>query len=146
VVGGALDTVAPAAAARDLDVQSRIADGLTSIAADPERLQQILRNLLSNAIKFTDPGGRILVNVEAAHGAIEFRVSDTGQGIDAAFLPHVFERFRQEDPTSTRRHGGLGLGLAIVQDLTRLHGGRVVVMSPGKGQGTTITVTIPQQS
>jgi signal transduction histidine kinase len=143
VVQETLESFAPSAAARGVELRADIGAGTPPIAADAERLRQIVRNLLSNAVKFTRPGGCILVSVVPAPGGVDLRVSDTGEGIEPSFLPHVFERFRQEDPSSTRQHGGLGLGLAIVRDLTVLHGGRVEAASGGKGKGTTITVTLP---
>jgi signal transduction histidine kinase/ActR/RegA family two-component response regulator len=113
------------------------------VAGDPDRLQQIVWNLLSNAIKFTDKGGRVQVEVQRVNSHVRITVSDSGQGISAEFLPHVFDRFRQADSTTTRAHGGLGLGLAIVRHLVELHGGRVHVASPGEGQGATFTVELP---
>jgi CheY-like chemotaxis protein len=112
-----------------------------NVLADPTRLQQVLWNLLSNAVKFTPNGGRISVSAERVDQHIRIEVTDTGIGIDPAFLPHVFDRFRQADSATTRRYGGLGLGLAIVHDLVRLHGGDVEVRSPGIGEGATFAVT-----
>src|SRR6185369_7207826 len=100
-------------------------------------------NLLSNAIKFTPRGGRVQVRVERINSHIEITVSDTGQGISSDFLPYVFERFRQEETGTTKRHGGLGLGLAIVRHITELHGGNVMADSPGEGQGATFSVRLP---
>src|SRR6185436_20719685 len=105
--------------------------------------QQIVWNLLSNAIKFTPKGGEVEIATSQIDSHIEICVSDTGQSISPAFLPHVFDRFRQADGTSTRRHGGLGLGLAIVRHLVELHGGTVHVESPGEGKGSTFTVRLP---
>lgn len=113
------------------------------IEADPFRLQQVLWNLLSNAVKFTGAGGRIDVTVDQEGPMCRFTVQDTGIGIDAEFLPFVFERFRQADSTTTRRFGGLGLGLSIVKHLVELHGGTVLVSSQGKGEGTVFQVLIP---
>src|SRR5206468_591861 len=110
---------------------------------DPGRLQQMVGNLLTNAIKFTPKGGRVAVWLEVVDSRAEIVVSDTGKGIGADFLPHIFERFRQADSTSTRAHSGLGLGLAIVRDLVELHGGTVRAESRGEGQGTTFRVTLP---
>lgn len=109
----------------------------------PARLQQIAWNLLSNAMKFTPGGGRIQVNLRRGDGEVEFSVSDTGVGIHGDFLPHVFERFRQEDSSITRRYGGLGLGLSIVKQLVELHGGKASVASKGEGRGATFTVDFP---
>jgi CheY-like chemotaxis protein len=106
-------------------------------------LQQVVWNLLSNAIKFTHRDGSVQVRLERVNSHVEITVSDTGKGIDAEFLPHVFDRFRQADQTITRTHGGLGLGLAIVRQLIELHGGAVQVFSRGVDQGATFTVTLP---
>ncbi len=100
---------------------------------DPNRLQQVVWNLLSNAVKFTPKGGRVQTRLTQADSHVEIEVSDTGQGIPLEFLPHVFERFRQADASTTRRHTGLGLGLAIVRHLVELHGGSVIVLSAGEG-------------
>ncbi|MBC8121961.1 MAG: hypothetical protein H7Y22_09015, partial [Gemmatimonadaceae bacterium] len=107
------------------------------------RLQQVVFNLLSNAIKYTASRGDVVVRLECADGSAKLIVSDTGQGIGASFLPHVFERFRQADSTTTRTHGGLGLGLAIVRHLVELHGGTVRAYSPGEGRGSTFVVSLP---
>jgi PAS domain S-box-containing protein len=141
VLEAALESVRPAAEAKDLAIHTswRIQDA--NVLADRTRLQQILWNLLSNAVKFTPNGGRISVTAEQRQQRIRIEIADTGIGIDPAFLPHVFDRFRQADSATTRRFGGLGLGLAIVHDLVRLHGGDVEVRSPGVGQGATFAVT-----
>ena len=104
---------------------------------------QIIWNILTNAIKFTPKGGRVQVRLERVDSYVEITMRDTGQGISPEFLPHVFERFRQFDSTSTRNHGGLGLGLSIVRQLVELHGGTVGAESPGEGAGTTIKVKLP---
>jgi CheY-like chemotaxis protein len=113
------------------------------VRADAARLQQVLWNLLNNAMKFTPSGGRVTVELRPADGHVQMVVSDTGAGIDAAFLPHVFERFRQADASTTRQHGGLGLGLSIVKSLVELHGGSIVAASAGIGRGATFTVSLP---
>lgn len=113
------------------------------VLGDPDRLQQVVWNLLSNAIKFTPQGGRIAVRLQQTVSYVHLRVSDTGKGISAEFLPYVFERFRQADSTSTRAYGGLGLGLAIVRYLVELHGGTVQAESAGENKGATFTVTLP---
>jgi PAS domain S-box-containing protein len=138
----ALESVRPAAEAKDLAIHTswRVHD--TNVSADATRLQQVLWNLLSNAVKFTPKGGQISVSAERLDRHIRIEVTDTGIGIDPAFLPHVFDRFRQADSATTRRYGGLGLGLAIVHDLVRLHGGTVEVQSPGVGKGATFAVTL----
>ena len=120
-----------------LDPQAR------TVSGDPNRLQQVFWNLLSNAIKFTPKGGRVQVLLERVNSHLEVSVIDSGEGIAGEFLPHVFDRFRQQDATTTRRHGGLGLGLAIVKQLVELHGGTVRVHSAGPGQGTTFHVNLP---
>ena len=142
VLEAALESVRPAAQAKNLTIRTswRVEDA--NVLADPTRLQQILWNLLSNAVKFTPNGGRITVTAEQVDRRIRIEVADTGIGIDPAFLPHVFDRFRQADSATTRRYGGLGLGLAIVHDLVQLHGGDVEVRSPGVDQGATFAVTL----
>ncbi|HEU4536160.1 MAG TPA: hybrid sensor histidine kinase/response regulator, partial [Polyangiaceae bacterium] len=117
--------------------------GPTRLLGDPERLRQILWNLLSNAVKFTPAGGEVWLEIGLAHGKMVLRVRDTGRGIDPAFLPFVFERFRQQDGSTTRAHGGLGLGLAIVRHLVEMHGGAVSAESEGEGRGATFTVALP---
>src|SRR5207248_8693615 len=113
------------------------------LVADPDRLQQVVWNLLSNAVKFTPTGGTVAVDSKQIAGNIDIRVVDTGQGIAPAFLPYVFDRFRQADSTSTRSHGGLGIGLTIVRHIIELHGGTVNAESAGEGRGATFTVTVP---
>src|SRR5439155_1520267 len=110
--------------------------------SDPARLQQVVWNLLSNAVKFTPKRGRIQIVLERVNSHVEIAVSDTGQGLDPRFLPHIFERFRQADSTTSRMHGGLGLGLAIVRHIVELHGGTVYAESPGPGHGATFTVKL----
>ena len=141
VLEAALESVRPAAEAKDLEIHTSWLIGDANVLADATRLQQILWNLLSNAVKFTPNGGRISVTASQRDQRIRIEVADTGIGIEPAFLPHVFDRFRQADSATTRRFGGLGLGLAIVHDLVRLHGGDVEVRSPGVGQGATFVVT-----
>jgi CheY-like chemotaxis protein len=113
------------------------------IVGDENRLQQVFWNLLSNAVKFTPKGGRVRIKLERIESQARIIVSDTGEGITPDFLPHVFDTFRQADGTLTKRHGGLGLGLAIVRRLVEMHGGTVSVMSGGRGHGATFTVSIP---
>ncbi len=110
---------------------------------DPNRLQQVMWNLLSNAIKFTDIRGRVDIHLKQVSSFAQVIIIDTGQGIHSDFLPYVFEYFRQADSATTRKFGGLGLGLAIVRHLVELHGGTVQVESPGEGQGATFTVRLP---
>ena len=142
-IDAAVEAVRPAADAKGVKVQKVIDTGLTTIAGDPVRLQQVVWNLLSNAIKFTPRGGRVQIRSERVNSHLEIVVSDTGQGIAADFLPHVFDRFRQADQKTSRQHGGMGLGLAIVRHLVELHGGTVRANSGGEGQGATFTVKIP---
>ncbi|UFP93681.1 hybrid sensor histidine kinase/response regulator [Gloeobacter morelensis] len=131
---------------KGLVLRTRIAQNLELLWGDPRRLQQIAANLIANAIKFTPPGGMMSVNLEAVAGQVQLTVRDTGVGIDAEFLPHVFEVFRQADGTSTRRHGGLGLGLSLVQHLVHLHKGTIEVQSDGKNRGSSFTVRLPLEA
>jgi signal transduction histidine kinase/CheY-like chemotaxis protein len=143
-IDAALESVRPAAEAKNVALRKEIDPAARTTRADARRLQQIIWNLLSNAVRFTPAGGHVEVTVRKADpGFLEIVVADSGCGIDAAFLPHVFERFRQGDSSTTRTHGGLGLGLAIVHDLVGMHGGTVHAESPGIGQGTTFTVRLP---
>jgi two-component system, sensor histidine kinase len=143
LAGQAIDSVSHAAAARQIQLLLDAPPDLPPVNGDPDRLQQVMWNLLSNAIKFTPPGGHVTMTLSAARGQVEMEVRDDGAGIDHEFLPHVFERFRQADASSTRTHGGLGLGLAIVRHLTEMHGGTVRAESPGPGQGAAFTVSLP---
>jgi PAS domain S-box-containing protein len=143
VIEAAIDSLRPAAEARGIRLLSVLDPHAGPVSGDPTRLQQVAWNLLSNAIKFTPKGGRVEVRLERIDSHVEFVVSDTGAGIEPEFLPYVFDRFRQADGTTTRAHGGLGLGLAIVRHLVELHGGSVQVDSRGKGQGATFTVILP---
>ena len=132
----------PLAAGRGVEFESNVSDCGVTIG-DPERLHQVLANLLSNALKFTPAGGRIAVRCEKRGGQIVLAVMDDGEGITPQFLPHVFDRFRQADATSTRRHGGLGLGLALAREVVELHGGSITAESAGPGCGATFTVRLP---
>ena len=143
VVLAALDVVAPAARAKQVEIRTRLDAQSPRILGDQQRLQQIVWNLLSNAVKFTEPGGHVEVRVSHAGRILRLVVQDTGHGINPEFLPFVFERFRQSDSSSTRRHGGLGLGLALVRELVELHGGQVTVASEGERRGATFTVDLP---
>jgi PAS domain S-box-containing protein len=143
LIESVVDGVRPAADAKSIHLQTAL-DSLSSpIKGDPDRLQQIIWNLLTNAIKFTPEGGRVRVWLKRIVSHVEITVNDTGQGIAPEFLPHVFDRFRQSDSSSTRSHGGLGLGLAIVRQLVEMHGGTVKAESPGEGAGTTFKVILP---
>ncbi len=143
VLDAAVESVRPAADAKGVSLVKRLSDSDLAVHADARRLQQIVWNLLSNAVRFTPAGGRVEVSLRRDGNEVELRVADTGCGIPAEFLPHVFERFRQGDSSTTRAHGGLGLGLAIVSDLVELHGGTVRAESAGEGQGATFTVRLP---
>jgi signal transduction histidine kinase/ActR/RegA family two-component response regulator len=143
VVKGALDAVRPAADAKSIRVQTVLDPRAGPVRGDPARLQQVAWNLLMNAVKFTPRGGRVQLHLQRMNSHVEIVVSDSGEGIEAQVLPHVFERFRQADSSTTRAHGGLGLGLALVRHLVELHGGSVVAKSAGKGQGATFVVTLP---
>jgi PAS domain S-box-containing protein len=146
VIEAAVDSVRPAAEARGIRLQVVLDPRAGPVSGDPDRLQQVVWNLLSNAIKFTPKEGRVQVLLARAGSHLELTVSDTGQGIEEKFLPYVFDRFRQADPSTTRKHGGLGLGLAIVRHLVELHGGTVTAESRGAGQGTTFKVSLPLMS
>jgi PAS domain S-box-containing protein len=143
VVEVAVEAVRPAAEARSIQLHLAIEPPTGSVHGDASRLQQIVWNLVSNAVKFTPEGGRVRVDVASVGSQVEIRVSDTGKGITAGFLPHVFERFRQADPSAAREHGGLGIGLALVKELTELHGGSVAASSEGEGRGATFSVALP---
>ena len=143
IVEAALDSVRQAADAKAIRLGAEYDDETDLVTGDPDRLQQVVWNLLSNAIKFTPKGGRVGVCVERDGSDVRVRVSDTGQGIEPEFLPHVFERFRQQDGSTTREHGGLGLGLAIVRHLVEQHGGRVSAESAGEQRGSTFTISLP---
>ena len=145
VVGAAADSVRPSVDAKAIRLRTIIDPQAGPVSGDANRLQQIVWNLLSNAVKFTPKSGTIDLLLERVSSHLEITVRDSGVGITAEFLPHVFERFRQEDPSITRRVGGLGLGLAIAKQLVELHGGSIRVESPGEGQGTTFLVMLPLQ-
>jgi signal transduction histidine kinase/ActR/RegA family two-component response regulator len=143
VAEAALDSVRPAAAAKDIRLQSILDPFAGPVTGDPARLQQVLWNLLTNAIKFTPRGGRVQIHLQRVNSHIEIVVSDTGQGIAPDLLPVIFDRFRQADSSSTRSHGGLGLGLALARHLVDAHGGTLTAQSPGENQGATFTVKLP---
>jgi signal transduction histidine kinase/ActR/RegA family two-component response regulator len=143
IINGAIDSVQLAADAKGIQLEVMLDRSARQVLGDINRLQQVIWNLLSNAIKFTPFGGRVQVSLEHANQNAQIRVSDSGQGISSDFLPFIFDRFRQADGTSTRRHGGLGLGLAIVRHLAELHGGTVEASSPGEGLGSTFTISLP---
>ena len=139
----AMETVELAAQAKSIQIQARLESNVGQVLGDANRLQQIIWNLLSNAVKFTSAGGQVNITLECLDDSAQIRVSDTGKGINPDFLPHVFDHFRQEDGATTRKFGGLGLGLAIVRHLVELHGGTVEAESAGEGRGATFIVTLP---
>jgi PAS domain S-box-containing protein len=143
IIEAAIESVRPAASAKAISLDMVSDPDTPAVSGDPGRLQQVVWNLVANAVKFTPTGGRVQILLEPRGSEAEIVVSDTGQGIEPALLPHVFERFRQGEHGTTRAHGGLGLGLAIVRHLVELHGGTVSVSSAGTGMGATFTVTLP---
>ena len=146
VVEASVDTIRPTARAKGVHLEAHTGDRPVVVSGDPERLQQVVWNLLSNAIRFTPASGRIDVWLDEHQGQEQIRVVDTGSGIKPEFLPHVFERFRQADASSSRVHSGLGIGLALVRHLAELHGGSVVAESEGEGRGATFSVRLPRRS
>lgn len=150
VIMAALETVRLPAQAKSIQLQTELDSNIEPVLGDPNRLQQIVWNLLTNAVKFTPEGGQVMIKLQTvgaqhccAPTCAQIQVSDTGKGINSDFLPYVFERFQQADAATTRKFGGLGLGLAIVRHLVELHGGSVAVESPGEGLGSTFTVMLP---
>lgn len=143
IVNNAIEAVRQSAVAKTIRIQPILDSRIGLVRGDPSRLHQVLWNLMSNAVKFTPKGGRIQVVLERVNSHVEISVEDSGIGIRAEFLPHVFDRFRQADASTSRRYGGLGLGLSIVKNLVELHGGAVRVKSPGENQGSTFIVSLP---
>ena len=143
VVGAVVETFRPIAAVKQLEIAAVMTAVDATVLGDRERLHQVFGNLLSNAVKFTPPAGSITVTLEASEGYARVTVRDNGQGIAPAFLPHIFERFRQGDASSTRTSGGLGLGLTIARHLVDCHGGTIAAASAGQGHGATFTVALP---
>jgi signal transduction histidine kinase/CheY-like chemotaxis protein len=143
LIEATVDTVRDAAAAKSIRIDTVLAPASVGVCGDRHRLQQVFWNLISNAVAFTPNGGRVAIRLERTAANAVITVTDTGRGISPTFLPNIFERFRQADSTSTRRHGGLGLGLAIVRHLVESHGGAVRAESAGEGRGATFTVTLP---
>ena len=143
IVEAALATVRPAAEAKEIAIERALDPGAGPVLADAGRLQQVVFNLLGNAVKFTPRGGKVEVRLEGIDGEVRLQVCDSGEGIEPALLPHVFDFFWQADASTTRRQGGLGLGLGIVREIIELHGGVVSAASPGKGQGALFTVCLP---
>jgi len=143
VIQAAIDAVRPAAEAKEITISTHIEAPDSIVRADVERLQQVFWNLLANAVKFTPPGGLIDVYLERNDSLAEVRIEDSGPGVPPEFLPHIFERFSQADGSSTRKHGGLGLGLAIVRHLVELHGGTVSATNRESGSGAILRVRLP---
>jgi signal transduction histidine kinase len=143
ILDAAVDSALPAAAAKSVTLVHELDARTETIVCDPSRIQQVIWNLLSNAIKFTPEGGQATLAWRQQNDTMVVEVSDTGIGIEPEFLPHVFDRFRQQDAAITRRHGGLGLGLSIVRHLVELHGGSIAARSDGHGKGATFAVTVP---
>jgi hypothetical protein len=143
VIHAAIEAVSPSAEAKRLRIRTLIDSGIGATRGDPNRLQQVMWNLLTNAVKFTPSGGFIQIILGRVNSHLEIVVEDNGAGISADFLPYVFDRFRQADASTTRRYGGLGLGLSIVKNLVELHGGSVRVKSAGENQGATFVVSLP---
>ena len=146
MIQNAVETVRPAADAKGVRLVTIVDPRAAPVSGDPERLQQILWNVLSNAVKFTERGGRVQVRLERVDSHVEITVTDTGVGIPAEFLPHVFDRFRQADAGISRARGGLGLGLAITRHLVELQGGRIFAESDGPGKGATFRIELPLRS
>jgi PAS domain S-box-containing protein len=143
IIAAAIDAVRPAADAKGIQFETAIDPSASPSTGDPTRIQQVVWNLLSNAIKFTPKGGRVMIALDRDRSLTRIRISDTGQGIAPAFLPYVFDRFRQADSGTRRKFGGLGLGLSIVKQLVEMHGGTVRAESTGEGRGATFTVELP---
>jgi PAS domain S-box-containing protein len=143
ILKNAIATVQPAADAKAVSIRLNVVRSTLSLWGDPDRLQQVAWNLLSNAVKFTSAGGHVEMRLDRDQSSVQIVVTDDGRGIDPAFLPHIFERFRQADSRFSREHGGLGLGLAIVRELIELHGGTVSASSPGPGKGATFEIRLP---
>jgi len=143
VIENAINVIRQTAEAKGIRIETYFNAKPAMISGDANRLQQVVWNLLSNAVKFTESGGRVCVKVSQVGAAIEISVSDTGQGISPEFLPYVFERFTQADSTTTRQHGGLGLGLAIARHLVEIHGGSIKAESLGQGRGATFRIRLP---
>ena len=143
IARAAADSLRPAAEAKQVTLEERFGPLPETITGDPDRLQQVVWNLVANAVKFTPRGGRVVIGLRHDDTIVELSVSDTGQGIAPELLPFVFDRFRQGETGMTRRHGGLGIGLALVQQLAEMHGGAVRAESTGPGHGATFVVTLP---
>jgi signal transduction histidine kinase/CheY-like chemotaxis protein len=138
-----INAVRPAAAAKEISIETQLEAASQHVSGDANRLQQVFWNIFSNAVKFTPHGGRVEIQTRRVESHVEIKVTDTGQGINKDFLPYVFDRFRQADSSTTREHGGLGLGLAIVRHLVEMHGGTVRAESSGEGNGSSFTLHLP---
>jgi signal transduction histidine kinase/ActR/RegA family two-component response regulator len=143
VIEAAINVVRPTADTKGIRIETEFDSTPIVVSGDANRLQQVIWNLVSNAVKFTPSGGHVNLSLCRLDSAIEIRIVDTGQGISGSFLPYVFDRFRQADSTTTRQHGGLGLGLAIARHLLEIHGGTITAESSGEGQGATFTIRLP---
>jgi CheY-like chemotaxis protein/nitrogen-specific signal transduction histidine kinase len=143
IIEAAVDSIRPAADSKQVQLKLDLDSAMGMVSGDPARLQQVVWNLLSNAIKFTPNDGQVEIQLKEIGANVQISVSDTGEGIMAEFLPHIFDRFRQADSSTTRKHSGLGLGLAIVRHLVELHHGTVDAYSAGQRQGARFTVTLP---
>ena len=143
LINATIETIRPAAQAKGIRLHIVLDPMAGAVRGDPNRLQQVLWNLLTNAVKFTPKDGRIQVTLARVNSHLEVEVEDNGEGIDPDFLPHIFGRFRQADASSTRRHGGLGLGLSIVKQLVELHGGTISAKSAGRHLGATFRIALP---
>ncbi|MEW6127952.1 MAG: response regulator [Acidobacteriota bacterium] len=146
ILKSSIETLLPVIQAKNIDLQVTVDENISPIVGDSTRLQQAIWNLLSNAVKFTPSGGKVTANLQQSVETIRLQVSDTGQGIEPEFLPYIFDRFRQADGSMTRKHGGLGLGLAIVRHVVESHGGKVMAESPGVNQGATFTLEFPRKT
>jgi PAS domain S-box-containing protein len=143
IINYAIEIIKPAAEAGKINFSQTLDRAANFVTGDVDRLRQVIENLLSNAVKFTAAGGSVEIRLERSGTDAKIIVSDTGQGISPEFLPQIFERFKQADPSTTRRHGGLGIGLSLARDLVELHGGTISAQSAGEGKGSTFTVTLP---
>jgi len=143
IIEGALESVRPAADAKRIRIEADLGAASQAVLCDPARMQQVVWNLLTNAVKFTPDDGTVTIGVTRQESSVTVHVSDSGIGIEPDFLPHVFDRFRQQDAASTRAHGGLGLGLSIARHLVELHGGTIEALSAGPGLGSTFLVRVP---
>lgn len=143
VVSAALESLMPSIVAREIEIVRRFDSDIGTTDADPSRMQQVVWNLVSNAIKFSPRRGKIVVQIQRPGSVIQISVHDSGQGISPEFLPHIFDRFRQEDASATRNYGGMGLGLAIVKHIVEMHGGTIQAFSEGLDRGSEFVIRLP---